>query len=255
MSNPLIVSPKTCQGLSWFPPADVAFAAHQPLIPLHAGELANAAATLPLAVVKEGSAWRMVGVCGLANDQNLFIREGKWLGAYRPHWLSTWPLDIVEMGDKGVVVFDRDSGLLGSGDDHGEAFFNAEGQPSGTLAGMLDSLKANFAKRRATHKALAALNTAGVLVPWPESIGQPLGLSIEGLHMVDEKALANLPDDTFLSLRCTQALPIAYALNLSLAQTHLLSRLARVNTHPGDAPENLDEVFGEDDDLTFDFDS
>lgn len=255
MSNPLIVSPKTCQGLSWCPPADVSFAASEPLIPLHAGELSNAAATMPLAVVQVERRWRLVGVCGTGDGHNLFVRDGKWLGVYSPQWMKTWPLDIIEIGEKGVMALDRDSGVLRKGSEEGEAFFDSQGQPMPALSEKIDRLKANFAKQRATQKALDALAQSGVFTPWPESITQPLGLALEGLHMVDERALANLTDEAFMALRRVQALPIAYALNLSLAQTHLLSRLAKVNAPMGEAPDNLDHVFGEDDDLTFDFDS
>lgn len=89
MPNPLVLSPKECQGKTWHPPVDLAFAAEQALLPLHAGELAKAAATMPLALVKEGREWRLVGVCGLETGHNLFIKDGKWLGNYRPAWLST----------------------------------------------------------------------------------------------------------------------------------------------------------------------
>jgi len=256
MSNTLIVTPNECVGLSWHPPVDVSFATREPLIPMHAGELASAATTMPLAALKEGERWRLVGVCGAAKDHNLFVRQGKWLGAYRPQWLNTWPLEIIEMGDKGVLALKRDSGVLGSDGDGGESFFNADGQPRPALAEKVEWLKASYSKQRATEKALSSLYRAELLIPWPKNITQPLGLSIEGLHMVDEKALAGLPDEAFLTLRRAQALPLAYALNLSLAQTHLLARLQRVNGgHDSTAPENLDEVFGEDDDFTFDFDS
>jgi hypothetical protein len=72
--------------------------------------------------------------------------------------------------------------------------------------------------------------------------------------MIDEKAMAQLEDAAFLTLRRAQALPIAYALNLSIPQTHLLARLARLNPGEVAPPENLDELFEGDDDLSFDFD-
>ncbi|QJQ96035.1 hypothetical protein HIO72_12650 [Halomonas sp. PA5] len=40
---------------------------------------------------------------------------------------------------------------------------------------------------------------------------EQLGLSIPGLHMIDEKAMAQLDDEAFLALRKAQALPVAYA--------------------------------------------
>ena len=253
MPNPLVLSPNECQGKTWHPPQDLAFAAHKALIPLHAGELAKAAAAMPLALVQQDREWLLVGVCNLTPGHNLFIKEGKWLGNYRPEWFSTFPFDIVTVGEKGLVTFEQDSGLLGA--KEGEAFFDEQGQMSDAAATRVEALKASHRKQQTTQKALSALAKAKVITAWPESLQKQLGLSINGLHMIDEKALSQLDDETFLSLRQTQALPVAYAVNLSLPQTHLLGRLARLNPGHVEAPENLDSLFDGDEDLNFDFDS
>ncbi|WP_442488294.1 SapC family protein [Halomonas litopenaei] len=255
MSDPLVISPKECQGLTWHLPHDVVFAQHQALIPLHAGELAKAAATMPLALIKEGREWRLVGVCGVEPGHNLFIKDGKWLGHYRPEWLSSWPFEIVTVGEKGVVTFGRDSGLLAS-EGEGEPFFDDQGQMTEAVATRIEALKSAYRKQQATQKALSVLGTLGLIAPWPEALQSQLGLSIDGLHMIDEKALAQLGDESFLTLRRAQALPIAYALNLSLPQTHLLARLARMNPAQAEAPESLDSFFEDDEEeFSFDFDS
>ena len=252
MPNPLVLSPKECQDKTWHPPHDLNFAANKALVPLHAGELAKAAATMPLALIKENREWRLVGVCGIETGHNLFIKDGKWLGNYRPAWLSTYPFEIVTVGEKGLVTFDRDSGLLGA--EEGEPFFDEQGQMSEAVATRVEALKTSHRKHQTTQKALSALAKAKVITPWPEALHSQLGLSINGLHMVEEKALSQLDDETFLSLRKAQALPIAYAVNLSLPQTHLLARLARLNPGHVAAPENLDSFFDNDEDLSFDFD-
>ncbi|WP_288373066.1 MULTISPECIES: SapC family protein [Gammaproteobacteria] len=253
MPNPLVLSPKECQGKTWHPPVDLSFAADKALIPLHAGELAKAAATMPLALIKEHREWRLVGVCGIETGHNLFIKDGKWLGNYRPAWLSSYPFEIVAVGEKGVVTIDRDSGLLGA--EEGEPFFDEQGQMSDAVSIRVEALKTSHRKHQATQKALSALAKTKVITPWPEALYSQLGLSINGLHMIDEKALSQLDDETFLSLRKAQALPIAYAVNLSLPQTHLLGRLARLNPGYVTAPENLDSFFDNDEDLSFDFDA
>tara|TARA_R110000751_G_scaffold184405_1_gene290842 strand:+ start:385 stop:1176 length:792 start_codon:yes stop_codon:yes gene_type:complete len=257
MSTYLVISPKECQGLAWYPPRDVGFAATNPLVPLHAGELAKAAATMPLAIVQEGREWKLVGVAGLRQDHNLFIKDGQWLGQYKPQSLTTWPFTVATIGEKGVVTMDRESGLVATdaNEPGAEPFFNEHGLPAPALEAVLSALKANHAKQRATQRALAALNAAEVITPWPENLTTPMGMHINGLHMINEKALAQLEDDAFLTLRKTQALPLAYALNLSLQQSHLLTRLARLNPGQVATPENLDTIFGDEDDLSFDFDS
>ena len=253
MPNLLAISPNERQGLTWHPPRDLSFAAHHHLIPLHAGELAQAASTMPLALVKGEQGWHLVGVCSLEPGHNLFIKDGQWLGHYRPQWLATWPFVVVQAGEKSVVAFDRDSGLLGA--EEGEPFFDAEGQPTGRTAEVIAMLKANHGKQQRTQAALAALYEAGVIASWPESLQSQLGMAIPGLHMIDERALAALDDEAFLELRKAQALPIAYAVNLSLSQSHLLTRLARVNPGKVPAEESLDSLFDGDDELSFDFDS
>lgn len=251
MSKPLVISPKECQGLTWQPPANYAFAANQALLPLHAGELAKAAATMPLALVKEAGEWRLVAVCGLTPNHNLFIREGKWLGNYTPSWLASWPFYTMEVGDKSVVLFDRESGLVGQGD---EPFFDQQGQPAPSTQKAVQTLTATAKPRRMTQKALAALAKAGVMTPWPETLRHQLGIELEGLYMIDERALSQLEDSAFLALRQQHALPIAYAVNFSIQQAHLLVRLARLNPGTLETPQNLDEVFDNDDDFTFTFD-
>ena len=254
MSSLLVLNEKDCQGLAWRPPVDLAFAAQKVLVPLHAGELSQAAATMPLAFTRLGSSWRLVGVCGLQSGHNLFIKKGKWLGQYQPEWLGTWPFEMVSIGTKVLVVVDRDSDLVcKQGDSSGEPFFDQNGELALSAHQRVEVLRQSFGRQQATSKALAALAEHGVMTRWPQSLAEKIGLSVDNLYMADEKALAQLSDEAFLALRRSQALPIAYAVNLSVPQTHLLGRLAKVN--PGDAEAvDLDALFGEDDDdLSFSF--
>ena len=254
MSTPLVLSPKECQGKTWHPPVDLSFAAHQALIPLHAGELAKAASSMPIALVKKGREWQLVGVCGIEPGHNLFIKDGKWLGNYQPEWLFTYPFHIVAIGEKGLVAFDRDSGME---DLHeaGQPFYDDTGQLREAVATRVEALKASHGKHQTTQKALDALSKAKVVIPWPEALSSQLGLAIDNLYMIDEKALAQLDDEAFLALRKAQALSIGYALNLSIPQVHLLARLARLNPGSLATPESLDDFFDSDQDLSFDFDS
>jgi hypothetical protein len=256
MNHPLVIDLNECRGLMWRPPAGLEFAGHRHLIPLHAGELARAAATMPLALVKTSHEWRLMGVCGMKSGHNLFIKNGKWLGGYCPQWLSTWPFEVVEAGNRGLVTFDRDSGLLEAvhDDRNAEPFFDADGQPGPALARVLKILEAYHAKQAVTKRAIAALVDAKILAPWPESILSELGINLPGLHRVDEQAMARLDDQAFLSLRKARSLPLAYALNLSLPQAHLLARLERINPSGAPLPADLGRYFDGDDNLTFDFD-
>lgn len=254
MSSPLVLSPNECRGKAWHPPVDLQHAASRALIPLHMWELAQAAASMPLAFVREGGEWQLVAVCALTSGHNLFISQGKWLGHYQPEWFASYPFQIISVGEKGIVTFPMDCGLLAKS-GAGEPFFDEEGQMTPAVSSRVETLKIGFGKYQATGRILKALASAGVITPWPKTLSDSMGITLDGLHMIDEQALAKLDDAAFLALRKAQALPVAYAVNLSLPQSHLLARLARVNPPKAAAPMKLDSLFGDDDDsLSFDFD-
>lgn len=251
MSNLLVLSPNDCQNKTWQPPTNLAFAANRELIPLHAGELLKAAASMPLALAKNGHDWELVGVCGQQTGHNLFIKEGEWLGNYTPEWLACYPFDIYMVGDNGLITFDRNSGLESDG-GIGKPFFDAEGGMTKEVVCRVEVLKKAQGRRLATQSAVTALVQAGVVTPWPEQLISQFGITISGLHMIDEQKLAALEEPAFLALR--QALPVAYALNFSVSQAHLLTRLSRINSGQITTPVDLDKMFGEDDDtLSFGF--
>ena len=110
--------------------------------------------------------------------------------------------------------------------------------------GLLDWTRSRIMVRISTKQvAVQALVDAKVLMPWPDTFKAQLGLQLEGLHCVNEAALAQLPEADFLVLRQKQALGIAYALNLSLQQGHLLLRLQKHNPAV-DTPADVDALFG-----------
>lgn len=241
MSSFLALSPKDCQPYRWLIPADMAFAQQQALLPLHAGEMGQVAASMPLALHHKAGQWQLVAVCGLSENHNLYIKDGQWLGQYRPLWLQTYPFAMMPVGDKAYAVFDRDSGLLQSNGE-GEAFFDGNGQLTPATAERVALLQTHFGRQQRTQQAVDLLVKLKLLVPWPEELMKKTGQHVQGLHMVDEKALHQLDDASFLSLRKAQALPIAYAVNFSMAQQHLLARLQKINPPPATAM-NLDQVF------------
>lgn len=223
----LALTPNDCKGKSWEIPSDLSHVQHQHLIPIHAGEIGRAAASMPLALVHTDRQWKLVAVCGLQAQENLFIYEGKWVASYQPAWLSTYPLDVVAVADKKIVVFDEASGLLRA-DTLGAAFYDEAGALNAQLAQKVELLQASVAQHAISQQAIAAMVQADILRPWPQALLDSTGIQIEGLHMVDEKKLAALDNDTFIQLRRAKALPIAYGLNFSVWQAHLLTRAARL---------------------------
>lgn len=247
--SPWVIAPTHCRDKSWHRPQDLSFAQTQALIPLHAGELSQAAASMPLALIKQEAEWQLVGVCGLTPGHNLFIKNGQWLGTYQPLWLSTYPFSLLQIGQQAVLTCAPEAGAPA---DQGEPFFTADEQPAPAVAERLERLKASQSLQQATARATRALADTGLITPWPDSLCQQLNMQLPTLYRVDERALNQLENADFLQLR--QALPLAYALNFSLQQYHLLQRLVRINPAPATAAADVEALFGQQDDtISFNF--
>lgn len=193
-----------------------------------------AASSTPIAIVREDHKYVLAAVCGIQRDKNLLVSaDGRWLGDYTPAWLKTWPFETLSVGEKAFVVFNTDSGLLDES-GAGEPFFDAQGKMMPEVEQRVEILRRIHPKHVATERALQALAKAKVLTPWSPKMRERLGMTIENLYMVDERALAELDDATFLGLRQAQALGIAYAVNQSVWQSRVLwERLQQVGASGG----------------------
>lgn len=236
----------------WIPPTDLTHIAGQPLLPLHAGEVALAASTMPLALTQRDGVWQLVGVAGLQPQHNLFVHEGKWLGRYQPRSVSTYDFDLQTVGKLSFLRFNLSGKLAASADSIGaQPMFQDDGRLMPAVQQIQDQLLKDAPLFVRTQKAVQALVDADVLMPYPDITGMAHS---HGLYMIDEAALAKLDEAAFLTLRKAQALGIAYAVNLSLQQTHLLKRLEKYNPAV-DSAADIDTLFGEggDDTLKFNF--
>ena len=126
---------------------------------------------------------------------------------------------------------------------------------AGRLAGSMSlavhqgKLVADHPRKQQTQNALKALIEAKVLMPWPEGLVEKHEMAIDGLLTLNEKALAQLPDEDYLALRKVGAIALGYALSFSLNQLHLIGRLKRLNGKKQAVDQvDLEKFFGEDDD-------
>lgn len=250
------LNPKHADKFTWIPPADLEYIAGQPIVPIHAGELAMAASTMPLALAQIEGEWNLVAVAGLQPQHNLFVKNGKWLGRYQPASVATYDFDMQTVAGMMLLRFNTAGKLSANpGAAGAESMYDAQGQLTPRVAAIQDTLKKITPLLAVTRQAVQALADAGVLQPWTEQLKQGLGMKLDGLYLVDEAALARLSPESFLKLREARALGIAYAVNLSIFQGHLLKRLDKHNPAV-DSPADVDTLFGEnldDDTLKFDF--
>lgn len=237
-------------GKKWRRASDFGFAATTALVPIVGAELARAALALPLAFLQQAERFILVAVLSLTPGRNMLVGpDGRWLGTYIPASFRSHPFGLFPMQETGrlVLCIEADAGAADT-ETAGEEFFDQEGNLSPVLKKVFDFLTEYERIREATNVAVSALAEAGVIRPWPIKINiEKNERQIDGLHHIDEGALNALPDDAFLKLRKTLALPIAYAQMLSGALVGGLEQLARNELKPkppAALPESLDSLFG-----------
>jgi hypothetical protein len=234
MARYVVVTRKRHGQKKWLRFGNYAFATKDIVAPLGAGELAAAALAMPCAFVREAERYALVAVLSATAGRNMFVgQDGRWYGGYVPATLRLYPFRMLpgDEADKVLLYVDEDSKLVVDDNPAGEDFFDAQGNPAPVLKPRLEAAMALERNRKSTDVAIAALAAAGVIRPWEIKVKSNEGeRPIDGLYRADEAALRELPDETFLNLRKTSALPIAYTQMLSMGQLGVLQRLARVRT-------------------------
>lgn len=223
MKDLILLNPQTSAKFRWNPPANFSFLRELPLLPVQAAEAGRVASALPLAICKDArqpSGWGLMAVCGPAAGHNAMVDGDKWLAKVVPDSIRYLPFAIQDLGGgKGVAAIDPNYAK------HVFAF-GAEGQPlhgeDGKLheaaAKRVEFLQGHQPRIQRTQQILTALDQAGLITPWPQQIASSAGITLEGLHTIDEKKLSQLDDTAFLTLRKGGALAVAYSCLLSLYQ-------------------------------------
>jgi hypothetical protein len=200
------------KGMGWQRFSQYGFARGATVVSLAAAEVVKAALSLPLGFVRQGDGWHLVAVLGLPPSPNLFVGpDGRWLGSYIPASLRSHPFRIVQAeGGNAMLGIDEASGLLVT--SGGEAFFDAENQPSEAVRGIWSFLLEVAKGEAQLAGACNKLDGAGLLEPWPITFKKGEGLQkVDGLYRVSEPKLGALGPEAFLDLRSAGILPLAYA--------------------------------------------
>ena len=193
---------------------------------------------------------------------------GQWLAGYVPAAFRAYPFRLapLEGSDEKVLCVDETSGLVFdlAGDASGgaelsvdqsgyantvadpgrggllqvdagvqqsapNAFFEPDGQLSPMTKAAFDFLITIEQNRVATDNAVQALVDVGLVQPWPFQLRvDGRDIQLDSLYRVDEAALNALDDESFLHLRRTGALLLAYMQLLSMGQVANLERLAHI---------------------------
>lgn len=232
------------------------FAANQPVATILLAELSKLLPHYALGFIEQGEGYQPVALLSLDGQTNLYVApNGKWLGSYVPASLRGYPFTLAHKGQDQVLAMAQEH----VSKDQGEPLFDEEGNLAVPVQKTLDFLNQCEKNRELTQKATSALSDTGVIEEWPLQIARGEGqepLKVNGLYRISEKALNALDAETYAKLR-GGPMALAHAQLFSMGQLNQLTERAKFHAQQqGDAhpPENLDELFGGDDELTFDFD-
>lgn len=256
------LSRQTHSTKKWNRPQTYEFAAKQPVIPIVSLELATAAVNMPLGFGKKDGNYHLAALLSFQRDSNLFIGpDGRWVGNYIPAALRSHPFRLMRRagGEDMVLCIDEESELVRDADGE-EPFFDEEGKPTSSVSQVADFLQQLESSQLATDTAVKALAEAGVIVPWDITIkGSGEEQPLSGFYRVDETKLNGLPNETYLELRKSGAIGIAYGQIISMNRLEVLGRLveyqgrlAKLQSQAQGKPlPELDQLFVNDDKLMF----
>ena len=235
------LSPETHANKYWQKFTNYNFVAKIQTAAIVAAELGQAVRTLPVAFIKQADNFVLCAVMSLSEGHNLYVSpDGRWLGGYVPAAFRGYPFSL--QGDK--LYIDENSGLIS--DTVGEALYD-NGELSRPVQEVMNFLKQIEKSRTVTDLAVAALSNAGCITKW-----QVKDKNVTGLYRTDEAKLNTLDDQTFLKLRKTRSIAIAYAQLFSMANIQIFDKLVKMREQMQPQEVDIETIFGEDDLITFD---
>lgn len=230
MPNFQPISKTTHTHLSWKRYSSYLFAAQDAVAPLVMQELPKAAMALPVAFIQQEGQFTPAAVQGLQPGQNLFVApDGRWIGPYTPAAYRGYPFALAHAeNQQWVLCIDADSGLVGEG--HAERFFDDNTEPSQSVKDVLNFLQQVRANREVTQRLCTALDTEGLIQPWPITIkGDKAEQTVQGLYRIDEAKLNTLSSEALHRIHQLGALPLVYCQLLSMQHLQTLGQLAEAH--------------------------
>jgi hypothetical protein len=204
---------------------DFQHVAEQHIMPLSLHEISHAATEYPVVFVKNGDDFQAVAMMGLKPGQNLSVKEGKWQGLYIPAVVRDYPLGLVlnpEVKDKVWIGIREKAASVNT--TEGNALFDGENE-SEYLTARKAALILHFEQDQSSRNILGFLAQKGLLKAQSLTVdvaGEKR--NINGLYLIDEAKLNELPDEDYLDLRKRGLMGPIYAHFASLNQVNRLAR-------------------------------
>jgi hypothetical protein len=204
-------------------------AINQHLMPLIPNEFGRASTCFPIVVTKNAETGQFLfsAMMGFQPGENLFVRENLWDADYEPLQIQRQPFFVGNDGDSNVICFDSESPTLNT--EGGELLFDSASQPTDYLQTVQHILNELMNGQQASEKLVTQLTNLDLLTPFSIDIEFNDGTkqTVQGAYMIDEKKMAELDDETVLSLYRSGVITLIHNLQNSMHQ--LPNLIARKN--------------------------
>lgn len=197
---------------------DASFAAKSQAVPLVANEFPEACLEYPIVFVKGADGqWLALALTGLNANTNAFIDDkGRWNARYVPASVRRYPFILAEgANDQLSLAVDLAASHLGQ---EGEALFDDKGEPTELVRKLMPMLADFQAQAKATSFMAQKFGDAGLLSQQNLQVRLEDGRNavVEGVWVMDEAKLRELPDDKILAWFKGGELAVIHAHMLSL---------------------------------------
>lgn len=208
---------------------DISLLDGQQIVPLVVHEFALASTNYPIVFVKnaETGQFQVVSLMGFKPGENLFVQNGEWVSTHVPGAVGNYPFKLIaHESDPNQVMLgiDHSSDLVS--EDEGEALFDADGKETEYLTRRKDASIQYLESGHVTDAFTAQLAEYDLLAARNLSLnfaGEEINM--DGMYVIDEQKLNELPDDKFLNLKKRGFLVLIYATMVSMHQIQRLAKL------------------------------
>lgn len=215
---------------------DARFAASNQAVPLLAAEFPQACLEYPIVFTRgQDGQWMALALTGLQAGTNAFVDpQGQWKAHYVPASVRRYPFILAEGANQQLsLAADLAAPQLGT---EGEALFDGQGEPTELTKNVLQLLADFQSQAKATAALAQQLADAGLLTQQnlQVKLGEERSAVVEGVWIVDEAKLRQLPEDKVLAWFKDGSLAAIHAQMLSLR--NLVPLLERNQSAPADKP-------------------
>jgi len=194
--------------------ADYSFASGVNSVPVLAVEIQNAAAEYPVVFAGGEEAMMPAVVMGVRDKENLYLqKDGAWQAKYIPAFIRRYPF-VFSSSDEGssftLCIDEEFSGCNQEG--KGERLFDADGEQTQYLSGVLEFLKEYQIQYQRTRAFCDKLRELELLEPMEAKFTTPGGEAgaLGGFMAINREKLKALSGDRLAELAKNDALELIY---------------------------------------------